>query len=73
MSRLCSGKGEYQPPLGATSSLVGGNPTMGPDAWSPSQLRRFLKEPLIAGLLDQVGKEHPKDPSCSGRKVPALY
>ena len=39
----------------ATRGLVAGDPTTGRDAWSPSQLSRFLREPLIAGLHDQVG------------------
>ena len=39
---------------------------MGPDAWSPSQLRRFLRETLKSGLLDQVGTDHHKDQSRSG-------
>lgn len=42
----------------ATRGLVNGDPTMGPVAWSLDQLSRFLREPLIAGLLDEVGTEH---------------
>ena len=42
-----------------------GNPTKGPDAWFLGQLSRFLREPQIAGLLGQVGTEHPKGPSSS--------
>ena len=42
----------------ATRGLVAGDPTTGGDARSPSQLSRFLREPLIAGLHDQVGTEH---------------
>ena len=34
----------------STHGMVGGSPT-----WSPSQLSRFHREPLMAGLLDQVG------------------
>ena len=44
----------------ATQSLgVGGDSTRGPISWSPTQLCRFLRVPLIALLMDQDGVEHP--------------
>ena len=39
-------------------STSGAIATLGPVAWSFNQLNRFLREPLIVGLLDQVGTEH---------------
>ena len=42
----------------ATRNLGGeGGSTRSPNTWSLSQLCRFLREPTIAGLLDQVGIE----------------
>ena len=62
MYRLCGVGREYAIHLRAecfaTRGPVGGDPTMGPDAWYPNQLSRFLMELLIAGLLDQIGTEH---------------
>ena len=34
-------------------------PATGPINWSPNQLCRFLRESLIAELLDRVRIEHP--------------
>ena len=55
-----------------TRDLVEGCPTLGarsttgPVAWSFHQLSRFLREPLIVGLLDQVGAEHSVSSSRLG-------
>ena len=38
---------------------IGGDSTTGPISWSPTQLCRFLRVPLIALLMDQDGVEHP--------------
>ena len=45
----------------------------GPVTWSFHQLSRFLKEPLIVELLDQVGIEHSGTTHCSGRVDRVLY
>ena len=43
-----------------TRDLGGGEPARGPIIWSLCQLSRFLREPLIAELLDHDGSEHPE-------------